>query len=143
VFSNPPVIGNRPKVSSLYREFQYEGVICPFVRSAWRISRWGKNLNSGTIPCQEPATRKLLKLISRYLRGTLENRFFDLLANLPSLGRIERRTMFYGNDLVSLKGKRNPAGRTCKWQMKFFGVPVILAVPSMSDALVQKQPQLE
>jgi hypothetical protein len=40
VYSGASVIGNRPKVTSLYWELQYEGMICTFERSAWCITRW-------------------------------------------------------------------------------------------------------
>ncbi len=100
-------------------------------------------MNTGTIP--PPRTRHAEAaetVFAPYLMRPDKDGLLDLPDNPLPLGRIERWTGLYGDDLVVTKGEPDPAGRARKRKIKVSGIiGVIVILARSSDALVQKEPQ--
>jgi hypothetical protein len=144
VFAHPSLVRDRPEVACSDRELEYERVLGHLDFGAWRISRRWKNLNSGTLATPRSRHTKATEAVfAAYPERTRQDGVLDLVADPLPLGRVERRTLIYGDNLPAEKRESDAARRSRKRKIKLVsvvGAVVILAWSSY--ALVEKQPQV-
>jgi hypothetical protein len=110
MLSQPPVITDRPKVAPLYWKLKDERMIRHFDVGAWGIIRRRKNLYPRTSP--KPRTQHAEAaetILAPHLERSGKKRLLDFLANPLPLGRIERWTRLYGDDMLVTKAEHDSA----------------------------------